>query len=91
MIYSIHFFSFLQKNISEFSKNNSKDNIISVELGRVTMVLVMLHKPPQTCVLSIQLCVNVTAPPPQFCKSQEAWGLKKGSRKLQTYMVPLQA
>jgi hypothetical protein len=36
--------------------------------------------------------VKVTAPPPpQFVKSQEAWGLKKGSRKLETYMVPLQA
>ncbi len=35
MIYSIHFFIFLQKNVSEFSKNNSKDNIISVELAQV--------------------------------------------------------
>jgi hypothetical protein len=35
MIYSIQFFIFLQKNVSEFSKNNSKDNIISVELAQV--------------------------------------------------------
>jgi hypothetical protein len=31
MKYSIQFFIYLQKNTSEFSKNSSKDNIISVE------------------------------------------------------------